>query len=189
LSTPEKSSHPKFIGITNFYDVIVETLPDDLTKIKSITLKEKDDKPNIEALSGTYVIETNQVNLSKTEIWELYTVLTKVESAFRDLKSELGLRPIFHQRDIRTQAHLFISMLAYHFLVAIEYRLSMKGDSRCWRTIRKILSTHQRTTVNCINEKGKRLNLRVSTVPEPQHLEIYNNLNVSDPLKRLKSYK
>ena len=181
--------YQKFIGITNFYDVIVETLPDDLTKIKSITLKEKDDKPNIEALSGTYVIETNQVNLSKTEIWELYTVLTKVESAFRDLKSELGLRPIFHQRDIRTQAHLFISMLAYHFLVAIEYRLSMKGDSRCWRTIRKILSTHQRTTVNCINEKGKRLNLRVSTVPEPQHLEIYNNLNVSDPLKRLKSYK
>ena len=116
-------------------------------------------------------------------------MLTKVESAFRDLKSELGLRPIFHQKDKRTKAHFFISMLAYHFLIAIEYRLSMKGDSRCWRTIRNILSTHQRTTVNCVNENGKILNLRVSTVPEPQHLEIYHNLNVSDPLKRLKFYK
>ena len=181
--------YQKFIGITNSYDVVVETLPDDPAKVKSLTIKEKEDKSNIEALAGTYVIETNQVHLSKTEVWELYTVLTKVESAFRDLKSELGLRPIFHKKDIRTEAHLFISMLAYHFLVAIEYRLSMKGDNRCWRTIKNILSTHQRTTVNCVNANGKILYLRVSTVPEPQHLEIYHNLNISDPLKRLKYYK
>ena len=181
--------HQKYIGITNTYDVRVETLPDNPAIVKSITLSEKEANPSIEALAGTYVIETNQVHLSKTEVWELYTVLTKVESAFRDLKSELGFRPIFHRKDIRTEAHLFISMLAYHLLVAIEYRLSMKGDYRCWRTIRNILSTHQRTTVNCVNANGSVLSLRVSTVPEPQHLEIYQNLNVSDPLKRLKFYK
>ena len=74
------------------------------------------------------VIKTDRKNLSAEEIWKDYTTITRVESAFRDLKSELGLRPIYHQKEERTDAHLFIGVLAYHLLVGIESILREKGD-------------------------------------------------------------
>ena len=59
-------------------------------------------------------------------------MLTRVENAFRSMKSSLGLRPNFHQNEQRADAHMFISVLAYHILHAIEYRLGQCGDHRLW---------------------------------------------------------
>ena len=63
-------------------------------------------------------------------------MLSQVESAFRCLKSSLGLRPNFHQIEARADAHLFISVLAYHLLHTIEYKLRQCGDHRSWASIR-----------------------------------------------------
>ena len=97
------------------------------------------------------------------DIWNEYVTLTRVESAFRDLKSELGLRPVYHQNAKRTQAHLFISVLAYHLLVGMETRLKEKGDHREWQAIRLTLSTHQRMTVSMVNKDCPDLTLTPST--------------------------
>jgi len=56
-------------------------------------------------------------------LWRLYTTLTKVEDAFQALKTDLGFRPVHHQIARRTEVHLFISVLAYHLLISIEYQL------------------------------------------------------------------
>ena len=94
---------------------------------------EKNENP----LWCAYVTETPHTGLEAEHIWKLYMTLTQVEAAFRNLKTELGTRPIFHQSAERTEAHLFISLLAYSVLACIEHRLRQAGDHRQWRTVRE----------------------------------------------------
>jgi transposase len=61
-----------------------------------------------------------------------YTTLVRMEDAFRDLKTDLGLRLVHHQLEERTEAHLFISVLAYHLLISIDSELRRQGDHRRW---------------------------------------------------------
>ncbi len=137
-----------------------------------------------ETLFGCYVIETNRQNLTAEEIWHLYMTLTRVESAFRSLKTDIGTRPIYHQLARRTEAHIFVSILAYHLLISIEYQLSRHGDNRSWKTIRSVLETHRRNTI-VFTDKDKLINhIRQSAQPESSHVDIYRKLNVRDPLKR-----
>ena len=93
-------------------------------------------------------------------------------------------RPVHHQIAKRTEAHLFLSVLAYHLLISIEHQLQEKGDNRRWSTIKAVLSTHQRTTVILNDEQEQIHSLRISGTPETGHREIYTRLNVKDPLKR-----
>ena len=118
------------------------------------------------------------------EVWRLYTTLTKIEAAFRALKTDLGVRPVYHQLADRTKGHLFISVLAYHLLVSIEYQLREQGDHRNWSTIKEQLSTHQRTTVLITDEYDQIHHIRVSGTMEKSHKEIYKLVGVKDPLKR-----
>jgi transposase len=112
-------------------------------------------------------------------------MLNQVEDAFRSLKSELGLRPVYHRLDRRLEGHLFISVLAYHLLAVIQRRLRAQGLSRRWQTIRSHLAMQMRVTVAITNDKGERLYIRQTTDPEPFHLEIYRALNL--PPKPLKT--
>ncbi|WP_298341955.1 IS1634 family transposase [Ferrimicrobium sp.] len=139
---------------------------------------------NTEALYGAYVIETNKEGLSQEEIWHLYVTLTRVEEAFRALKSDLGLRPVYHQLARRTSAHLFISVLAYHLYGAIAYELSTKSDTRRPSTILERLATHMRATVTLTDAERKVHHLRVSTTPDPDQRQIFESLGISDPLPR-----
>ena len=135
-------------------------------------------------LFGCYAIETDQTNLSSMQIWHLYMTLTRVEAAFRSLKTDLGTRPVYHQLADRTKAHIFISVLAYHLLITIEYQLSKKSDRRSWKTIRQILETHRRDTIVFTDDKNVIHHIRQSGQAEPSHAEIYRHLDVKDPLKR-----
>ena len=137
---------------------------------------------------GHYVLRTDRHDLTDKQIWETYTMLTRIENAFRCMKSSLGLRPVFHQLEDSADAHMFISVVAYHIMHAIEYSLKQKGDRRSWDTIRTILSTHQVVTIeyDTYSKKGKqkRIHLRKCTRSEATHCEIYENLNLSHlPMK------
>lgn len=112
---------------------------------------------------------------------------TKAKYAFRALKSNLVLRPIYHQLGRRTPAHPFISVLAYHLLSAIERALRQNNDTRKWSTINKELSSHIRNTMVLTNDSGVVCHLRVSSLSEPVHNQIYRILGVADPLRRKKS--
>ena len=153
-------------------------------KVTSLELKAKDSLVDKEALYGCYVITATHTEISGPEIWHLYMTLTKVEGAFRSLKSNLGLRPVFHHGTKRTKAHLFISVLSYHLLSAIEHSLRLVGDNRSWSTINETLSTHMRSTLIFTDDKDQIHHLRVSSVPEPEHKEIYDALGVKDKLPR-----
>ncbi len=137
---------------------------------------------------GCYVLRTDHTDMSDEEIWKTYVMLTRIERAFRCLKMSLGLRPVYHQIEYRSDSHIFVSVLAYHILHTIETRLRMHGDHRTWDTIREILSTHQRLTIEYNFMEGEIMrhnNIRLCSLPEEEHKIIYYRLGLSDlPLKR-----
>jgi len=132
---------------------------------------------------GTYVLRTNRLDFTDEQIWQTYIMLGRIETAFRDMKSHLGLRPNFHQIEERVDAHMFISVLAYHLMHAIEHKMKLAGDSRSWWTIKTTLRTHERMTVEYISkdDEGIRYNnkLRLNSRLESVHLEIYTKLGLS----------
>lgn len=132
--------------------------------------------------SGSYFLRTNRLDLDEKEIWDTYNLIRRIERAFRYLKSDLGLRPIFHQTQQRSDAHLFISVLAYHLLNSIEHRLQSVGDHRSWATIRDKLSTHTRITVSLRDKQNKQYNVRLNVKPNEEQSMIYRNLLVMETM-------
>lgn len=133
-----------------------------------LILTQKPSRNERALLTGCYVIETTQTELTAPEIWHQYMLLAHVEAAFRDLKPDLGIRPVHYQKADRTQAHIFIGVLAYHLLVSIEHELRCNGDHREWRTIRNLVSTHNRSTVVMTDKDDTIYHIRVFGRPETE---------------------
>lgn len=143
-----------------------------------------------EKLDGSYVLKTDRKDLTADEIWRTYILLTRVEEAFRDMKTPLMERPIFHHLQHRTQTHIFLCVLAYHLLVTIEKRFLDQGIHTSWWSIRQQLSTHQVATVVLPTTDGRVLKIRKGTVPEPVHREIYATLKISlEVMKPVKTWQ
>jgi transposase len=129
-------------------------------------------------LDGSYVLKTDRHDLTADEIWRTYILLTRVEDAFRDLKSPLMERPIFHHLMHRTQTHIFLCVLAYHLLAVIEQYFLDQGIHTSWGTLRQELSTHQVVTVALPTEAPGMLRIRKGTTPEAAHRLIYRTLRI-----------
>jgi len=173
----------KYPSVSKYYDI--EAITDSSKKVTDLNITRKETRETRNVLTGCYVIETTHKDMDSLKILESYFMLTRVEDAFKSLKTDLGLRPVYHQNEGRTKAHLFISVLAYHLLNTIELKLSEKGCSSKWSTVRKDLSTHMRTTVILTDKDGVIHHIRVSSAPEEIHRKIYNLLEIKDPLKRI----
>jgi transposase len=79
-----------------------------------------------DTLPGVYCLRSNQTEWDEQTLWQTYVTLTDLEAVFRSLKSELGLRPVYHHKTDRVSGHLFISVLAYH-LARKSHRPIEKG--------------------------------------------------------------
>ena len=157
---------------------------------KRLTWEEDQEKKSVAAkLDGGYVLKTDRQDLTADEIWRTYILLTRVEAAFRAMKSPLGERPIFHHLQNRTQTHIFLCVLAYHLLVAIEKRFLDQDVHTSWWTLREQLRTHQVITVVLPTADGNVLKIRKATTPEAIHREIYSTLKISaEVMKPVKSW-
>lgn len=133
---------------------------------------------NDDQLLGCYVLRLDQDGGTPQEWWKLYTTLAKAEEGFRSLKSDLGLRPNYHQTEIRVEGHVFITVLAYHLMWSILQTLETSGDHRSWETIRRILQTHAYTTILLPTQEGKLYRVRRAGQPEECQKAIYKILKV-----------
>jgi transposase len=174
----------KFPVVGQYYQIDVEQ-KDGLATAISWSVKDRAKMEN--RFSGSYYLRTDRTDLDEKALWSLYMMLTGVEDAFRSMKSALGLRPIFHRKDSRIEAHLFITVLAYHLLAVIQRQLKERGIHHRWETIRTRLSTLTRVTAALTNDKGERIHIRKTTDPEPVHLNILRALGV--PFRILKTKK
>jgi transposase len=137
-------------------------------------------KRRAERLDGSYVLKTDRRDLTKEEIWHHYILLTRVESAFRAMKSPLMERPIFHHLAHRVETHIFLCVLAYHLLATVEKTFLDQGIHTSWATLREQLASHQVVTVVLPTSDGQEIRIRKATTAEPEHKAIYQVLRIPE---------
>jgi transposase len=128
---------------------------------------------------GVYCLRTNLTDWDEATLWHTYTMLTDLESVFRSLKSELGLRPIYHHKEERVNGHIFITLIAYHLVQTLRVQLKSQDCHDSWQTIRRKMENQQRITVTLQREDGKTIHLRKATKADPQQSTLYNLLGIS----------
>lgn len=138
----------------------------------------KDDPETKDGLPGVYCLRTSHMGLDEKTLWRTYTMLTDLEAVFRSLKSELGMRPVFHQITERVTGHLFISVLAYHLVHCIRYRLKSVGINSSWSDLIKQLAGQNRISISMQCKNGEVVHVRKSTRPEPRQQRIYSALGI-----------
>ena len=149
------------------------------TKVSAITWTKRV-KPGSAAMHpGVYCLRTTLVEQDNATLWRTYSMLTNLESVFRSLKTDLGLRPVFHQIDRRVEGHLFISVLAYHFVHTLRLQLKERGIDDSWETLRETLATQQRVTATLQRRDGRTVHVRKATRPEPHHQRINEILGLA----------
>jgi len=142
------------------------------TQVRAITWAKRIKPGSAAAHPGVYCLRTTLLEWDNATLWRTYAMLTTLESVFRSLKTDLGLRPVFHQIDRRVEGHLFITVLAYHFVHTMRLQLKDQGIDDSWETLRETLATQQRVTATLQRRDGRAVHVRKATRPEPYHQKI-----------------
>src|SRR5205085_9070569 len=112
---------------------------------------------------GVYCLRSNEMNWSEEQLWKTYSTLTDLEAVIRSLKSELGLRPVYHHSQARVEGHLFITVLAYQLVQTLRRQLKDHNIHDCWATLRNTLAIQRRVTITFKQADGRTLNVRKCT--------------------------
>ena len=130
---------------------------------------------------GHYVLRTNLTNNNPAQLWAYYIQLTEVEQAFKELKGDLGIRPIYHQRDGRIEAHIFVAFLAYCLQVTLKARLRPLAPGLTPRSALEKLAAIQMVDVHLPTTDGRTLILSRYTEPETEQQLLLDRLRLRLP--------
>lgn len=145
------------------------------------------DLSKVESGHGVYFLRTNVRTLDERTTWDYYNLIREIECTNRQLKTDLNLRPIFHQKDERSDAHLFFGLLAYWVVNTIRCQLKAQGENCYWTEIVRRMSTQKLVTTEGVNPLGEKVQLRQCSKPSKQASEIYQKLGLKEtPFRRLK---
>ncbi len=158
----------RFARAAQHYEITVATDPDGKL-VTAITWVKRIKPGSAAAHPGVYCLRTTLVDQDNATLWRTYIMLTELESVFRSLKTDLGLRPVFHRIDRRVEGHLFISVLAYHFVHTLRLQLKAHGINDSWNTLRQVLATQRRVTATLQRRDGRTVHVRKATRPKPRH--------------------
>jgi len=137
---------------------------------------------------GRYLLRTNLTESDPAKLWEYYLRLMAVEEAFKTLKGDLAIRPIFHQRERRIEAHIFIAFLAYCLHVTLGHRLKDLAPGLTTRSALEKFSAVQMIDVCVPTTDGRELTLTRYTQPEPElQLLLENSSSLCHHSRRRKS--
>ena len=132
---------------------------------------------------GRYLLRTNLVAEDPAELWSYYLLLVTVEEAFKDLKGDLAIRPIFHQLEARVEAHIFIAFLAYCLHVTLARRLHALAPGLTPRSVFEKFAAVQLIDVHLPTTDGRELVLTRYTEPEPELSLLLNKLKLELPIQ------
>ena len=142
---------------------------------------DKEKLQKAERRDGHYLLRSNLLGEKPEVLWEMYILLAQIEAAFRTLKSELGLRPIYHQVEKRVEAHIFVAFLAYALAVTLRHRLAPCAPGLTPRAVLEKLSTIQMLDVCLPTTDGRWLIMPRYTQPEPEQMLLLHQLHLSLP--------
>ena len=150
---------------------------------------------------GTYFLRTNVKTLDEKTTWDYYNLIREIECSNRQLKTDLNLRPIYHQKDDRSDAHLFLGLLSYWIVNVIRHQMKKENEKRkkadpdpkaeyptpYWTEIVRIMSTQKAVTSEAVNAMGERVEMRICSTPTEQAADIYSMLNYKKmPFRKIK---
>jgi len=130
---------------------------------------------------GRYLLRTNLTENDPAQLWSYYLQLVAVEAAFKNLKGDLGIRPIFHHNEARVEAHIFIAFLAYCLHVTLGRRLHALAPGLTPRSLIEKLSAIQMIDVHVPTTDGRELVLTRYTEPEPDQRLLLSHLRLELP--------
>ena len=130
---------------------------------------------------GRYLLRTNLCGREPAELWQFYIQLVEIEAAFKNLKDDLALRPIFHQLEHRIEAHIFVAFMAYCLHVNLRARLRPLASGLTPRAVLDKFATIQMLDVHFPTTDCRTLILSRYTHPEPDHWLLLEQLNLTLP--------
>jgi hypothetical protein len=130
---------------------------------------------------GTYLLRTNLTAGNPEELWKQYIVLTEVEQAFKELKNDLEIRPVYHQKDERIEAHILVSFLSYCLQVTLKQQAKAKAPGLTPRAILEKFKAMQMIDVHLPTTDGNNLILPRYTQPEKDQRLLLHQLNLILP--------
>jgi transposase len=130
---------------------------------------------------GRYLLRTNLCGREPAELWQFYIQLVEIEAAFKNLKDDLALRPIFHQLEHRIEAHIFVAFIAYCLHVTLRARLRPIAPGLTPRAVLDKFATIQMLDVHFPTTDGRTLILSRYTHPEPDNRLLLEQLNLTLP--------
>ena len=163
----------KYPTINKYYNIEVKT-DEDRENATEIHWTKTETKSQL----GVYFLRTNLKEKQESLVWTIYNTLTQIEATFRVLKTDLSLRPVFHQTDENTEAHLFLGLLAYQLVSSIRYQLKQKGIKHDWCNIIRIMNTQKEVYSTIKTKSGSTIQLKKCTRPTVQTKEIYTALSL-----------
>jgi hypothetical protein len=148
------------------------------------TLSWKLDRPALRTAwrrEGRYLLRTNLTETDPAKLWEYYLQLTHVEQAFKELKDDLTLRPIHHQREHRIEAHVFVSFLAYCLQVTLKARLRRTASGLTPRAVLEKFAAVQMIDVHLPTTDGREIVMARHTQPEKDLQLLLDQLKLTLP--------
>lgn len=141
-------------------------VPDDGTEFQYSLNKDK--LRLVRKREGRYLLRTNMAETNPAKLWEFYIQLTNVEEAFKNLKGDWALRPIYHQKEARIEAHIFVAFLAYCLHVTLGRQLRYLAPGLTPRSVLEKFSAVQMVDVHLPTSDGRQVVLSRHTQPEPE---------------------
>jgi hypothetical protein len=130
---------------------------------------------------GRYLLRTNLTDTDPVQLWNFYLQLVAVEEAFKNLKGDLALRPIYHQLDHRIEAHIFIAFLAYSLNITLGRKLHALAPGLTARSALDKFAAVQMIDVHIPTTDGREIQLTRHTQPEPELKLILDRLKLTLP--------
>jgi hypothetical protein len=130
---------------------------------------------------GHYLLRSNLSGEDPAKLWQYYIQLTEVEQAFKELKGDLAIRPIYHQTEARIEAHIFVAFVAYCLQVTLKQRLRALAPGLTPRAVLEKFSAIHMVDVHLPTTDGRHLILPRYTQPEPDHKILLQQLKLELP--------
>ena len=170
-----QASHPQ---VADLYEMAVK---DSKEGPRLIWRQKPEQQQWLEAREGAYLLRTNLTVNGAADLWKKYMQLTEVESAFRTLKSELAIRPLFHQLEKRVKAHVLVAFLGYALQVTLKHLLKRSGSEYSPGEALKRLGEIRSVDIVLPTVEGREIRLRRITKLDDQQQNILHQLQVQWP--------
>ena len=166
------------------YHLVEIQLPDPNQSVtpETFTFSLRRDKlRTVRRREGRYLLRSNLPNEDPATLWQYYIRLTEIEQAFKELKHDLAIRPIYHQTDKRIEAHIFIAFIAYCLHVTLKQRTRSCAPGLTPRAVLEKFATMQMVDVHLPTTDGRQLLLPRYTQPDSDHQLLFQQLKLNLP--------